>query len=154
MASDAADIVVYGRDQHPALVVKVKGADLDDPPPDHTVRQLARYAEGLVPPPRFALLADRRRLRFYRWENCGLHGPVVTLDTPAVLSRYDPQMGLVTLYDDYLNTLVEAWLSDLCDGWSRKSPPVRDALRNAGVFPQEGWERTAEAVRLLTGGPA
>jgi hypothetical protein len=59
---------------------------------------------------------------------------VVYLDTPKVLSHYDPDFAGKRIFEFYLLTLVEAWLRDLAYHWKSPNPPGSEELQAAGFL--------------------
>ena len=51
-----------------------------------------------------------------------------TFDAYEVFRNYDPSYGENPVFESYLATLVESWLSDIGYGWSGKIPPGLDVF--------------------------
>lgn len=87
--------------------------------------------KNLIP---FAMLVDKINIEFFRWDGQNLSEPILILNTPDVLSHYEPKFNEKSLYDMYLTGLTEAWLRDLASRWNLETPPYKKELQEIGLL--------------------
>ncbi len=138
VASDsvAPDIGVYDAENHPILVVEVKGK------PDSSTRWAAQLRRNLAahasfPDAKYFLIVTPDRI--YLWTR-----PVGTELAPAdavfdariVFKPYLDQIRPRDLTGTALELMVGAWLDSLIEGYglSKLSPEVHDRLEEAGLL--------------------
>lgn len=124
-----ADVLALDSSDRPVLLVEVK----ETKPSDEAVQaQLVRYLQRLADTVPFAMFVDRRTIRVYSWDG-GALVPLAEIATPEILSVYDPEFAHKTIYEDYLATLVSAWLRDIAYHWKSENPPAYDELKRLGL---------------------
>ncbi len=132
LAKDSGfDAVVLDRDNLPVALVEVKARP---PGNDWTVFLHSALSRNPFPSAEFLLAIDLVYIHLYRLTEKELSGPVVRLDTPKVLSHYDPDFTGKRIFGQYLLTLVEAWLRDLAYHWKSLNPPGSEELKAAGIL--------------------
>jgi hypothetical protein len=135
------DLVVYDRDGRIALAAEVKGMPIDD-----AAAQLAYLAERVGDVDYF-LLADPENFRLYRRGD--LTAPILTLHVDELLSFYNPTATGRKLFEFYLTSLADAWLTDLAVDWSERSPkPGWADLRGTGVLERLDGGQTARELEV------
>ncbi len=91
-----------------------------------------KYAtKNLIP---FAMLVDKINIEFFRWDGQILSEPILILDTPDVLSHYEPKFNEKSVYDMYLTGLTEGWLRDLASHWNSETPPYNKEMEEIGFL--------------------
>ncbi|HTD37415.1 MAG TPA: hypothetical protein VK669_07865 [Candidatus Limnocylindrales bacterium] len=73
------------------------------------------------------LLADNEHIWVYRDPRMDAT-PVAELPTAAILSEYDPDFSREVVYEDYLLSLMQAWLNHFSLSTLAKQPPGKSAL--------------------------
>lgn len=143
-AAPKADIIAEGRSGQRVLLVETKrtaaAADAQ--------RQLKEYLVLAGPSVPFAMIVDPDRIVTFGWDGKELH-ELAVFDTAAILETYDPEYGNKRIFDNYMNSLVEAWLRDLAYRWKSTSPPGVDVLRKIGLLNQleGGTTRSEVSIR-------
>jgi hypothetical protein len=93
---------------------------------------ILKYAtKNLIP---FAMLVDKINIEFFRWDGQNLSEPILMLDTPDVLSHYEPKFNEKSIYDMYLTRLTEGWLRDLASHWNSETPPYNNEMEEIGFL--------------------
>ncbi len=125
------DAAVFDRENLPVALIQVKARPLGK-----EWTSLLRSELKRKPPPHadFLLAVDPACIHLYRLTEKELSDPVVHLDTPKVLSHYDPDFTGKRIFEFYLLTLVEAWLRDLAYHWKSPNPPGSEELKAAGFL--------------------
>ena len=137
------DATVFDRENLPVALIQVKERPLGK---DWTHRLESELKLRSLPLTDFLLAIDPVRIHLYRVKTRDLSDPVVHLDTPKVLSHYDPDFNGKRIFEHYLLTLVEAWLRDLAYHWKSPNPPGSEELNAAGFLGRvEGG--TTEPIR-------
>lgn len=135
------DLVAYDRSGRPVLTGEVKATSVGDPD------ELARFTasrQGDVP---FVLIVDPVHVRLYRGGPAGDPCPAANLSTSRVFASYDPEFGKGRVFEQYLTSLAEAWLSDLATHWKHAEPPGTAELRGTGLLEQlEGGSTGTEVA--------
>jgi hypothetical protein len=146
--SQSVDLVAVDRDGRSILLGQVKTHPVAE---QDAAQQLISNLQALEEPVPYALLVDPDQIRFYRWDGEALSAPVCTLPTSDVLRHYDPELSQRRVFDEYLTTLVEAWLRDLAYHWKSTRPPAADGLDRAGFLRRLEGGGTLSGVRLSGG---
>jgi hypothetical protein len=124
------DGALVDRDEQTVALVEVKSNPVGALWTTLLPRNLARYGR----PVDFVLAIDPVHILLYRPTGTYIGEPLVILDTPEVLNRYDPESSRKRIFESYMLTLVEAWLRDLAYHWKSENPPGADELRQAGLL--------------------
>ena len=146
--SQSVDLIAVDRDGRSILLGAVKSHPVTEQDAPH---ELTSYLQALREPVPYALLVDPDQIRLYRWDGQALSAPVCTLPTYDVLRHYDPELNQRRVFDEYLTTLVEAWLRDLAYHWKSTRPPAAEGLDRAGFLRQLEGGGTLSGVRLSGG---
>lgn len=125
------DAVVTDRDELPVALIQVKGRPLGK---DWMPLLRSELAQRPFPAADFLLAIDPVSIHLHTLTDKELSEPVLRLDTPQVLSHYDPDFAGKRIFEFYLLTLVEAWLDDLAYHWKSPVPPGSDELKATGFL--------------------
>ena len=125
------DAAVFDRENLPVALIQVKARPLGK---EWTPLLRSELKRRPFPPADFLLAIDPDCIHLYRLSEKELSDPVVHLDTPKVLSHYDPDFTGERIFEHYLLTLVEAWLRDLAYHWKSPNPPGSEELKAAGFL--------------------
>lgn len=125
------DAAVFDREKLPVALIQVKAQPLGKEWAPLLRSELKRTP---FPPADFLLAIDPVCIHLYQLTEKELSDPVVQLDTPTVLSHYDPNFTGKRIFEFYLLTLVEAWLRDLAYHWKSPNPPGSEELKAAGFL--------------------
>ena len=123
-----ADIVALDADDSPVMLVEVKARQEDSV---FDREQLQRYLQAAQNVP-YAMLVTLRDMHLYEWKSATL-SLLLTVPTADVLSVYEPEFRKKNIYENYLATLVEAWLRDVAYHWKSAAPPLFDQLTRLGL---------------------
>ena len=145
------DLAVIGRAGELVLVADIKGIDPSE-------QSLALSIIGLalaIPSVPFGLVADPATLRFYRFadEQIDIRSRFppaarASFEATAILRHYDRDYRPGSTSEDYLTTLLDAWLSDLATSWLSAEPPLAKELRDFGLLPAIRGGSVAREVDL------
>jgi Type I restriction enzyme R protein N terminus (HSDR_N) len=129
------DFLVVDPEERQILLVEVKARRHD---PEHTLSQMSKYLSAASIP--FGMLVDADRIEVYRWKENHLSGPVYSTVTASILRYYTDyfdKFKSAGLDEEYLLTLVKAWLRDLAYRWKSKAsdPPGARQLVELGLLP-------------------
>lgn len=127
------DAAVLDRDDHPVALIQVKSRPLGDEWTRLLRGDRQRISET-YPDAAYLLAIDPERIHLYRLTEKVLADPVLQLDTPRILGHYDPDFSRERIFEEYLLTLVEAWLRDLAYHWKTPNPPGSEELNAAGFL--------------------
>jgi hypothetical protein len=127
------DAAVLDREDHAVALVQVKSRPLGDEW-TRLLRSDKRRISESFPNAAFLLAIDPKYIHLYRLTEKEVTDPVVHLDTAKVLGHYDPDFSKERIFENYLITLVEAWLRDLAYHWKSPSPPGSNELKAAGLL--------------------
>lgn len=122
------DLVAYDRAGRRVLIAEVKAVPVSDPD------KLAVYTAARVGETDYVLVVDPFQMRLYQDSAGEGRAPVALLDTVRMLSVYDPNLGKTRVFEQYLTTLVEAWLRDLAYQWKGAVPPGSQELKDTGLL--------------------
>ena len=125
------DIIAEDARGRDVLLVDVTGWPFDD---QQALAQLVYMREAQLPV-RFAMVADREKIRVVDYERGGGAGFACVLGTKDVLTTYDPEFGTKRIFHHYLTSLVEAWLRDHMYHWKSATPPGAQELAKIGLLP-------------------
>jgi hypothetical protein len=144
-----ADIIARNSKGQTVLLAEVKGTALNGKEAKHrAISQLKFYLQAANTDIPFAMLADLEDIDIFHGGNANLSKPVISFKTAAVLSHYDPEFGSKRIFEQYLGTLVEAWLRDLAYHWKSKVPPASEQLAAIGLLQQLEGGTTQAEVKL------
>jgi hypothetical protein len=121
------DLIAYDQQDLPILLVEVKRAG-DVRTIDRLAQDTGNYVQSSARHAPFFLIAQPQELRLYQ------HAPphdwqlAYTFNSRDILTHYDTSYGSNPVTEQYLASLVEAWLSDIAFHWSKKSPPAEDVF--------------------------
>jgi hypothetical protein len=124
------DAAVVDRENHAVAVIQVKTHPVGQNWENLLSKQLAKLPESVG----YVLTVDPAWIQLYQWNGKDLTGPLVQLETAAILQHYEPEFGKRRVFEFYLLTLVEAWLRDLAYHWKSEAPPGSEELRTAGLL--------------------
>ena len=127
------DAAVFDREDHPVAVIQVKAHPLGKQWTSLLRTEKERITKAF-PDAAFLLAIDPQYILVYGLSGKEMCDPVVRLDTPQVLSHYDPEFAGERHFEQYLVTLVEAWLRDLAYHWKSAKPPGSDELAAVGFL--------------------
>lgn len=140
-----ADIIAQNREGQPVLLVEVKANTLKAK--DIAISQLKLYLQAANINIPFAMLVDLEDIQIFQWHEANLSEPIVSVKTADVLNCYDPEFSGKRIFEQYLRTLVEAWLRDLAYHWKSEKPPASEHLAAIGLLQRlEGGTTQAEAA--------
>lgn len=125
------DAAVFDRENLPVALIQVKARPLGN---EWTPLLRTELKRKPGPPAAFLLAIDPVCIHLYRLTEKELGDPVVHLNTPKILSHYDPDFTGKRIFEHYLLTLVEAWLRDLAYHWKSPNPPGSEELQAAGFL--------------------
>ena len=146
--SQRFDFAALDRDGEYLLLGEIKTNRVNG---EDAAEQLASYLRAIQPRVPYALLVGPDKIHLYRWDGEKLSPPVSTLSTAEILSYYDPEASQRHVFEDYVTTLIEAWLRDLAYHWKSARPPGSDDLERAGLLSQLQGGGTLSEVRLSGG---
>lgn len=125
------DAVVLDRKERPVALIEVKARQLGK---EWTSLLRSELKQRSPLPADFLIAIDPDCIHLYRLTEKELSDPVVSLDTPKVLSHYDAGFIGKRIFEQYLLTLAEAWLRDLAYHWKSPNPPGSEELKAAGFL--------------------
>ena len=134
---DRPDFVALDKDEQVILVAEVKGFPFDlnrNKTKQNSILQLIDYLQAvkiLIP---FAMFVDLENILIFRWDGKNLSKPIISLNTTDVLSHYEPKFSSRQIFNLYLTTLTEAWVSDFCYRWKSKIPPASQEMAEIGLL--------------------
>jgi len=136
-----ADMLVTEPHGSPLLVVETKRRRIDQ-----AVRRQLEDAVTSVRPA-FVMTVDPDQIVVAPTHNGTVDwGHSITLITAAILGQYADVPNFDRMEGFYLETLVEAWLRDLAQGWKSARPPGYQELEGIGLAARlRGSEVHAEA---------
>jgi hypothetical protein len=120
------DSIVVDKDNLPVALVEVR-AYSSDKWPKYLSRETSKF-------PPFVFTVDPNHISLYRPAGDDLGAPIVQLNTRRILQQYDPEFPERRVFEQYLTTLVEAWLRDLAYHWNSEKPPGSDELAKTGLL--------------------
>ena len=91
------------------------------------LERMRRYAADHGEQIAVAMLADNEHIWVYRDPGTDTT-PVAELPTATILSEYDPDFSREVVYEDYLLSLMQAWLNHFSLSTREKQPPGKSAL--------------------------
>ena len=94
----------------------------------------------------FILAIDPVCIQLYRPTETELGEPLARLETPKILSHYEPNFTGKRIYEPYLQTLVEAWLRDLAYHWKSPNPPGMEELKATGLLERVAGGTTQNSL--------
>jgi len=134
---DFPDFVALDKDRQVILIAEVQGFPFDfktSMAKENAISQLSDYlqtAKSLIP---FAMLVDKENIVIFKWDGKHLSEPILSLNTPDVLSHYEPEFSNKKIFSLYLRGLTEAWLRDLAYHWQSEIPPALQEMANIGLL--------------------
>lgn len=142
------DMLAQDGEGKAVLLVEVKAREGRDEDLNE-LRESLEAANTIIP---FALIANLERIRVFEWDGATLSGPVFDEETRTILRPYYEQYDEERIFEHFLRTLVESWLSDLVTQWKYPAPPGADRLASIGlVAALEGL--TIQTEVLIGGHP-
>ncbi|NER34376.1 MAG: hypothetical protein F6J93_10155 [Oscillatoria sp. SIO1A7] len=118
-------IVVKDKDDRPMMFVDVRSYRTFSSE-DLTIHHLEDYQQ--VP---FLMFVNLKQIRIYQ---SGNYQPAMTLRTEDILSFYAPNsQEYQVIFQDYLVSLVDGWLSDLSYQWKSYNPPYKTQINEIGL---------------------
>jgi hypothetical protein len=128
-AENAFDAAILDSENRPVAVVEVKTRPVAGWEAIlHS--QLAKLAEEVT----YVVTIDPSRIHVYKPTGEKVGEPIVHFDTGTILKHYDADFSKKRVFEDYLLTLVEAWIRDLAYHWKSEIPPGSQELEHAGVL--------------------
>lgn len=137
-----SDFMAFDKEERPVLVVEV-GAGKQLAQLRHRALQL--LAGGVRAP--FALLVNEEAMELVDPKRPT--DTIARLRTMDMLGLYAPRPPRKSITEDYLSTLVEAWLRDLAFHWKSDRPPGAGDAGFAGVALRLEGGSTAREARVL-----
>lgn len=142
------DAIAQDKDGKIILLIEVK----PKPPVPEMKREwfLGRVksylAESYQPIP-YAMLVDLEEIAIHQLDCEDFSEPVLVLNTPEILSDYEPQFGEREIYYHYLVRLIEAWLRDLAYHWKLELPPASEKIAEIGLLERlEGGKTSSGEI--------
>lgn len=137
------DLIAKDRHGRAVLLAEVR-ARPGIPEDADQLRGSLMAANAVIP---FGMIVDRERIRLYRWDGSRLSGPLFEAETSPILSFYDEEFGTKRIFDHFLTTLVDVWLSDLVSHWKSVDPPAAEAIAATGLLDElDGLSTEIEAM--------
>ncbi len=127
------DIIAYDGHDTPVLVVEIKRSG-DVRSLEQLVEDTKRYVESAPRHALFFLIANPDNIYVYKHEANSSWTLARTFDAPTIFRHYDNAYGENSIYEHYLNSLVQAWLNDISYNWHTQSPPERGAFEELGLL--------------------
>jgi len=125
------DTAVLDKENLPVALVEVKTRPLGEQWRPWLLSQLKRTSCRAT---EFLMAIDPQSIQLFQVSGRQLSAPVAHLDTPEILSHYDPDFTSKRIFEPYLLTLVEAWLRDLAYHWKSPNPPGSEELKATGFL--------------------
>jgi hypothetical protein len=131
------DFIALDKEGQIILVAEVKGFPFtfqDNKTKEYAILRLIDYlqtAKTLIP---FVMLVDVENILIFKWDGKDLSQPIIRLNTPDVLSEYEPEFSNTPIYNLYLIGLTEAWLRDLAYHWKSELPPLSNEMATIGLL--------------------
>ena len=139
-----ADIIAKDSADSDVLCVKVKASVLSE----DAIAALLQDLRESVPTIPFSMIVGLNVIRIVRH---GESDSSTTLVSQDVFGHYDPRFAKKRIFHDYLEALVEAWLSDVADHWKTDNPPGSKALYEMGLLDKLAGGRTLNEVDFAGG---
>jgi hypothetical protein len=141
--SQRPDIVGLDRRGDQVLLAEVKSRPITD----ETRRQLESFMAESNPKVPYGMLVDPQSIEVVELVN-GTLRDLATLPTHDVLQSYDGEFGRGRIFEDYLTSLVEAWLRDIAYSWKLSVPPGLELLQAIGLAERLRGGTTRAGVAL------
>ena len=131
--STLIDLAAFDADERPVLLAEVKAMSGAFATALSWVQNLASNFQrtGLSVP--YWMVVDLDQIQIFQTEDGSGFVMEFQAATGDVLSAYDPAFRQKRIFEDYLLTLVNAWLHDLADQWKSDNPPGLEPLTEAGL---------------------
>jgi len=139
-----ADIIAYGRDEEPVLLVEVKSR----PAGPDILSQIAKTLQEVDPPIPFGMLIDPKLIVVLGHDQAGSVRELVRMDPIEILAPYEPRINDKPIFQLYLSILTESWIRDLSQHWKSLTPPGSDRLATIGLLGRLSGGTTRREVRL------
>jgi len=132
-------IVVKDKDDRPMMFVDVRSYRTFSSE-ELTIHHLEDYQQ--VP---FLMFVNLKQIRIYQ---SGNYQPVLILKTEEMFSFYAPNyQEYKVIFQEYLVSLVDSWLSDISYHWKSQNPPFQMQINEVGLtsllekgFVERIWE--------------
>lgn len=134
---DSPDFVALDKEGQVILIAEVKGFPFnftDKKTKHYAILQLIDYlqaAKYLIP---FVMLVDVEKILIFKWDGKNLSEPILCLNTPNVLSHYEPEFSNKKIFRLYLTGLTEAWISDFAYHWKSEIPPASKEMAEIALL--------------------
>ncbi|KYC36193.1 hypothetical protein WA1_41400 [Scytonema hofmannii PCC 7110] len=131
------DLIVLDKDEQVVLISNIKGFPFDlnkSKTREKAIIELIEYlkaAKTVIP---FAMIVDLEKILFFQWNGNDLSEPILCLETNEVLIHYEPEFNKRQIFNLYLKTLTEAWISDFCYHWKMETPPRSQEIAEIGLL--------------------
>jgi hypothetical protein len=125
-----ADIIAQDSRDRDVLIATVKPGPLSR----RAVSKLFEEMELQSPSMPFGMVVDPNKI-YLKKQGCEPRPETYrVLKARDMLRRYEPEYGDKMISDDYLKTLVGAWLRDLAYHWKTPNPPGAEELAQIGLL--------------------
>ncbi len=131
--STRIDLAAFDAEERPVLLVEVKALTGANPLALDWMKAIAAdfWSTGLPIP--YWMMVDLDRILIFSSQEGRELALQYESATGDILSVYDPTFRQKRIFDDYLLTLINAWLHDLARQWKTDRPPGMDELVKIGL---------------------
>lgn len=128
------DLIAKDKEENPILLADIRLHPLSDKLTENLIETWQQEAPEIE----FQMLVTLEEIKLFKGKE---KTPICILNTGNILEKYDPEFKTSTIFNPYLTTLIEVWLSDLAFHWKSENPPGKMELQQIGLTQKltEGW---------------